>query len=521
MQIIKELMSSQNDKREATLEFYKIADTLASATKYNEPMFEVDDEDEVPDSPEKDALKSKRELAKEKKKKKKAFKSNLKAAEKSGQSFNDIWKLECDVIYADALLVRAIIQLMMNSYLKGGINLRKAWGCYHTLIDIVEKDTEKRIPRELEMCIKFGAGLFYTFLALVPANLMKLLSIIGFISDKDLGEQYLTEVFESNSIRSPHAALILCTLYLFLPTGLGDVNVALDRAKRVLETMNERYPQNTYFFGYSNFYYRKRGDTAPAVNCITVAADNAERVGLVPLLIRYLHADTLFMDQQWKDALQKYLALLDYFKKENITFAYTGQIVLSVAACYVMTGNSKEAMSWIQKVQTMFNPKSKNDSVSPRFAKRVIANPRLLPLSAVYMLYINRDLAHMNNEQGLRVKSEMKRVIEGADLSGPEAENMRDLFFGVIEKGIDNKEEAAKLFKGIISKEKTIPQELMILPFTYYELGELEYRRGDLKKAKELFEKGSKIKGDGNDTLSNRYSIALKQLKRKMEESTK
>ncbi|EPY29727.1 tetratricopeptidedomain 39C [Angomonas deanei] len=520
MQIIKELMSSQNDKREATLEFYKIADTLASATKYNEPMFEVDDEDEVPDSPEKDALKSKRELAKEKKKKKKAFKSNLKAAEKSGQSFNDIWKLECDVIYADALLVRAIIQLMMNSYLKGGINLRKAWGCYHTLIDIVEKDTEKRIPRELEMCIKFGAGLFYTFLALVPANLMKLLSIIGFISDKDLGEQYLTEVFESNSIRSPHAALILCTLYLFLPTGLGDVNVALDRAKRVLETMNERYPQNTYFLGIPTST-TETGDTAPAVNCITVAADNAERVGLVPLLIRYLHADTLFMDQQWKDALQKYLALLDYFKKENITFAYTGQIVLSVAACYVMTGNSKEAMSWIQKVQTMFNPKSKNDSVSPRFAKRVIANPRLLPLSAVYMLYINRDLAHMNNEQGLRVKSEMKRVIEGADLSGPEAENMRDLFFGVIEKGIDNKEEAAKLFKGIISKEKTIPQELMILPFTYYELGELEYRRGDLKKAKELFEKGSKIKGDGNDTLSNRYSIALKQLKRKMEESTK
>ncbi|EPY23651.1 tetratricopeptide repeat domain 39B [Strigomonas culicis] len=416
--------------------------------------------------------------------------------------------------------MRAILQLMMNSYLKGGINLRKAWGCFHSLTTIVEKDTDNRIPYDIKMCVKYGTGVFYTFLALVPANLMKLLSIIGFISDKDLGEQYLNEVFESNTIRSPYAALTLCTLYLFLPTGLGNVEVTLSRAKVILDRMNERFPNNTYFNGYANFYHRKRGETQAAVEAITLADKNAERAGIVPLLIRYLHADTLFMDQNWAGALERYLAILAHLEKTKEKFAYTGQITLSVAACYVMLGNDGEGMLWIKKVNSMYNPKSKNDSNSPKFSNRVIANPAFA-LTGVFMLYINRDLAHMNAEQGRRVMSELNRVTAGKDLSGPEAENMLLLFKGVIEKGCDDTKEALVCLRKIIANEKTIAQDSMILPFTYYELAELEYHKGHMEEAKYLFEKGLKIKGDGNETLSNRYAIAMKQLKRKMQELKK
>ncbi|CAG9578611.1 conserved hypothetical protein [Leishmania major strain Friedlin] len=509
--LVKTLMSSTNEDRERLLDLFKAADSLSTSSKYNDPMFSEDDED---DDREED--KTRKQLKMEKKKNKKVFKARKRDATKGGAYFDQTWKLECDVIYADALLIRSIGQLMMNSYLKGGINLRKAWGCYHSLIQQVEQDIENRIPYELKMCIKYGTGTFYAFLALVPANLMKVLSIIGFISDRDLGEQYLTEVFESNTIRSPFAALVLCTLYLFLPTGLGNVDVTLSRARRVLETMNARYPNNTYFNGYANFYFRKKGEVEPAVRSITLAAENAEKAGLVPLLIKYLYADTLFMNQQWAEALEQYRRILDHLTKTKEKFAYTGQVVLSVAACYAMLDNDKEALVWFKKVDSMYNPKSKNDSNSPRFANRVIANPRLLPLSGVYMLYINRDLAHMNKTQGLRVLAELKRVTKDKDLSGPEAENMYNLFVGVIEKGSENTDAALACMKKIFDNEKTIPSDSMILPFTYYETGEMEYRRGNIERAKELFDKGSKIKGDGNETLSNRYNIAMKQLRRAM-----
>ncbi|KAG5496832.1 hypothetical protein JIQ42_03666 [Leishmania sp. Namibia] len=513
--LVKTLMSSTNEDRENLLDLFKAADFLSTSTKYSDPMFSEDDEGEEDDEDEEEDKKRK-QLKKEKKKNKKAFKARKRRAARGGEYFDQTWKLECDVIYADALLIRSIGQLMMNSYIKGGINLRKAWGCYYSLIQQVEQDTENRIPQELKMCIKYGTGTFYAFLALVPANLMKLLSIIGFISDRDLGEQYLTEVFESNTIRSPFAALVLCTLYLFLPTGLGNVEETLSRARRVLETMNARYPNNTYFNGYANFYFRKKGEVEPAVRSITLAAENAERAGLVPLLIKYLYADTLFMNQQWSEALEQYHRILDHLAKTKEKFAYTGQVVLSVAACHVMLNNEEEALIWFKKVESMYNPKSKNDSNSPRFANRVIANPRLLPLSGVYMLYINRDLAHMNKVQGMRVLAELKRVTQGKDLSGPEAENMYNLFAGVIEKGSENTDAALGYMKKIFDNEKKIPQDSMILPFAYYETAEMEYRRGNMEKAKELFEKGSKIKGDGNETLANRYSIAMKQLRRAM-----
>lgn len=521
--VIRTLMTSTNDEREALLDLFKAADSLASSTKYNEPLFsesesELDSDGE--DNEHSQEVSGGKKTSKgERKKKKKAFKARRKAAAKKGESFDESWKLECDVIYAESLLLRSILQLMMNSYLKGGINLRKAWGHYYSLIQLVEKDVDGNIPQELKMCIKFGTGTFYVFLALVPANLMKLLSIIGFISDKDLGERYLTEVFESNTIRTPHAALVLCTLYLFLPTGLGNVEVTLARVKRVLEAMNERLPENTYFNGYANFYHRKKGETEKAVRSITLSAKNAENAGIVPLLIKYLHADTLFMDQQWAKAKSQYLLVLDHLAKTKEKFAYMGQVVLSVAACNVMLGKDNEGLEWMKKVGSMYNPKSKTDSNSPKFATRVITNPRLLPLSGVYMLYLNRDLAHMNREQGARVRSELERVTAGKDLSGPEAQHMYNLFRGVIEKGCGNTEEAFVYMQKIFDSEKSIAQDSMILPFAYYETAEMEYRRGNYEKAKALFEKGSKLKGDGNETLANRYHIAQKQLKRAMEES--
>ncbi|CCW68210.1 unnamed protein product [Phytomonas sp. Hart1] len=510
--LVKSLMTSTNDDRLVLLDLFKAADHLASFMKHNEPPFSEDDADDegtasgqwghsMINTPHNHS------------KPKKYHHVKKKDAIHHDEAFDYIWKFECDVVYAEALLMRGICQLMMNSYFKGGINLRKAWGCYNSLLHKIEEDKAGKIPKELKMCVKYGTGTFYSFLALVPGNLMKLLSLIGFVSDKDVGERYLTEVFESNTIRSPFAGLVLCTLYLFLPTGLGDVGVALSRANKILESMNVRCPNNTYFYGYANFYHRKKGDVDTAMSSISLALKNSMSVGVSPLLIKYVYADTLFMYQDWSEALKQYLALLDHIQQTKESFTYTGQVALSVAACYVMVGKYDEAMDWMRRVNPMHNPKSKSDVNSPKFALRVIANPRLLPYSAVYMLYINRDLVHMRKEQGERVLSDLKNVLESKDITGAEATNMYNLFVGVIEKGCGNSEVALQYFQKIFDAEKHIPKESMVLPFAYYEAAEIRYRMGNLSEAKHLFDKGHKIKGDGNETLSNRYRIAMKQLK--------
>ncbi|KAG8346888.1 putative Protein of unknown function (DUF3808) [Trypanosoma vivax] len=519
--LVQTLMSSTNESLDALLELYKAADTLCSSCKHANPAFDVGDsgDDDESDGDGQRVSTSAGPLAiskSERKKKKKLYNERRKAAEKAGESFDDTWKLECDAIYAEALFIRAVGQLMMNSYFKGAINLRRAWGLYYKLIQEVERDTANRIPKELAMCIKYGTGTFYVFLALVPSSLMKVLNVIGFVSDRELGERYLTEVFESNGIRSPFAALALCTLYLFLPTGIGKVEETLVKAKRILDAMNERFDKNTHFNGYSNFYYRKRGETEKALEVIKKAAENAERAGMVPILIRYLHADTLFMDLRFEEAKLGYASLLEHLASTRESFAYTGQVVLSLAACYVMLGDDDKALQWIKKVQSMYNAKSKNDANSPKFAARLLSNPQLLPLCGVYMLYINRDLAHMNVTQAERVLRELQRVTAGKEMSNPEAVNMHTLFVAVIQKGCDNVEEAVSGLEKVLANEGRVPKDSMVLPYAYYELGELEFRRNNLERARALLEKGQGLRGDGNETLANRYRIALKQLKQKI-----
>ncbi|SCU68897.1 Protein of unknown function (DUF3808), putative [Trypanosoma equiperdum] len=509
--LVQTLMNSTNETREVLLDQLKEADALASHAKHGDSMFRVG---EVAGNNENLRFISKSQ----RQKRKKEFERRRKAAQKAGEPFDDAWKLECDVIYAEALFMRAVGQLMMNAYFRGGINLRKAWGLYYKLIQQVEADTDDRIPEELKMCIKYGTGTFYTFLAFVPSTVMKVLSVVGFVVDRELGERYLMEVFESDGIRSPFAALVLCTFYLFLPTGLGKVEETLVKAKRILDKMNERYDANTYFYGYSNFYHRKRGEIEQALETIEKAEANAERVGLVPTLVRYLRADTLFMDLRFEEAKQRYTSVIEHLSVTKQSFAYTGQVVLSLAACCVMLGDDNTAVSWLKKVGSMYNPKSKNDANSPKFASRVLNNNQLLPLCGVYMLYINRDLAHMNVNQAERVLMELQRVTTGKDMSSPEAMYMHTLFVAVIQKGCGRTDEAEEGMKKIFANEKSIPRDSMVLPYAYYEMGELEFRRGRIEEAKRLFTKGQSIPGDGNETLMNRYRIALKQLKQKTNE---
>lgn len=530
--MIRSLLNPTNEQREGLLERFKVADGLATAAKYGHPMVSDSSDEETEaaiantvledrvELSERDIKELEKQKAAQRAKDKEAFKKQQKVSQETGAQVDQSWKLECDVIYADALLVRSLVQLTMNSYIKGGLNLRKTWMCYHALLKEVEADKAGAIPQEIVYNIKCGAGMFLCYLALVPAGMMKVLSAIGFISDKELGEQYLTEVLRSDSIRGPFAGLTLLTYYLFLPTALGNVEETLAKAKAILDLMNTRYPQNSYFRGYSNMYHRKRGETAEAVAAMTEATKNAEVGGAVPTLLRYLQGDTYYMDLQFDKARDSYKALLDQLEESGESFAYTGQVVISLAGCYMMMGDPDTAMMWVKRVGAMYNPKSKQDSNSPKYAARVVAEPKLLPLIGVYVLYINRDLAHMKAAHVVKLQECMDRV--AAPKAGqplpPEVQGMYHLFTGVMMKGQGQKQEALDELEKIFVFEKKMASDSMVLPYAYYEIGELEYRNGRLQKAKRLFEKGMSLKGDGHETLANRFNLAMRQLKREMKE---
>ena len=84
-------------------------------------------------------------------------------------------RLQADAIYADALLITALSQLNANQPITGFLNLRKCWGCYRDLLEAIETRGSD-VPPSIVESIRFGTGVFYVFLSLLPEKLIKVCS---------------------------------------------------------------------------------------------------------------------------------------------------------------------------------------------------------------------------------------------------------------------------------------------------------------------------------------------------------
>eukprot|EP01060_Flectonema_neradi_P034325 TRINITY_DN5994_c0_g1_i1.p1 TRINITY_DN5994_c0_g1~~TRINITY_DN5994_c0_g1_i1.p1 ORF type:complete len:590 (+),score=113.24 TRINITY_DN5994_c0_g1_i1:409-2178(+) len=542
LHLIRDLMRSDTSSKETALTLFQNADRLAFAQRNGQGATAAEapppDEDEPDDADQTAILEAAAEDGENEKKS-----SSSKFLQRGWKALGSIgsmgaqaiktatgkanklpedpaalnWKLECDVIYADAMLVRSICQLRMNAYLKGAVNIRKTWGYYQSLLKALELRGSD-INDVVRDNIKYGVGVFYVFLTLVPSGLMKVLSAIGFIRDSELGEQYLMQVFDNGGVRAPFAALVLLTYYLFIPTGLADVSDTLRKAKALLDRTNATYPSNSYFNGYTNFYHRKRGEPEEGLIAIGKAIENSHTGS--PVLLRYLQADTLFMAMRWKEAVEAYESLWSDIKTQDLPFEYSGQLVMTMAAGYMMLGDEPKAKDYMQQVPAVTNPRSKQDANSPKFANRCINESRMLPLAGFHCLYINRDMAHMSKESLLQLEECLVAMEEKHKMSEvPECEAMRLLFQGVIQKVTGRIPEARASWEKITSMEKMIGTESPTLPYGYYELGELEYRQGNLKESKKYFDYGVKLKGEKNDTLTNRYNRAISHLNKAIKEA--
>jgi hypothetical protein len=90
--------------------------------------------------------------------------------------------------------------------------MRKSWKLYEKLLQELQSD--KSAAPEVLDCVKFGAGLFYFIVSMVklfivlnsfmwktPGAFLKILEVIGFVADRDLGVTYLETVSANNGIR--------------------------------------------------------------------------------------------------------------------------------------------------------------------------------------------------------------------------------------------------------------------------------------------------------------------------------
>ena len=132
-----------------------------------------------------------------------------------------------EIVTAELQLMRSLLQIILGLRFRALYNLRQCWYAYYRLEQFLEDEVSlKRCAQNVDCVmtyedlrgrILFGLGFFYMASSLVPASLVPLLRLAGFLMHRQRGKMYLFECVErALGARCSIAAILLAMYHLDL-----------------------------------------------------------------------------------------------------------------------------------------------------------------------------------------------------------------------------------------------------------------------------------------------------------------
>jgi len=434
-------------------------------------------------------------------------------------------EVDMKLVQAECTLWKGLLLLQNNSPVKGGLALRKSWMIYKAIHANIEKG-EKYHQDIRDVCLT-GVGTFYYIMSIMPSTVAKVLTLIGFVQNREQGIAYLHEVFENNGITAPNSALMLAVNYLFVPRALADAHEYIAAYSPLLLRCILQYPEGFIFRFMASQLVKKTGQLEAAGNHLNIALESCKEVNVQPNLFVFELGQSYFQSMNFEKAEEIFQDLI----KVEEDFDFKTFAGLETACCMAFQGRMKEAKDMIDLVPSMVKSKpgridqyitDKLKIIGKLWNKDLNRLEVILKISAFEMLYLRRDLAHMQPEDLQAVREEIKkgraRIKElkaEKDLSDMLAATL--VILAQIERNEGNVEKAEKKFRFVLSIQKSIRYEQQWLAFSNYELGEIMYHKGELKESYDLMKAALKFsKYPFEEILKARTNLAIKQLKKEM-----
>jgi len=170
---------------------------------------------------------------------------------------------------------------------------------------------------EIQEHLRFGVGLFYYIVSLVPGIMLKILQMIGFVGDQDKAIQIMTEIYQNNGLKAPYAAIILMAVYLFLPSALSDISDNLKCVSPIIEFSRKTYPNGAMFNYMCAQYARKTGNGKQAIEHLHDAIKACKEIEVEPNLFQWDLANCHLMCLDWKPAIERLESIIDSTGKKK------------------------------------------------------------------------------------------------------------------------------------------------------------------------------------------------------------
>lgn len=449
--------------------------------------------------------------------------------------------LDCRVVFGDTLYMLAVLQLTRDSKLKGALNMRKSWKVFEESLKVVKDAKDQSLHDEdLVRCLNFGAGFFLFAMSIIPQKFLKLVELVGFRADRDLGLKYIRDCHDAGGVRAPFATIVLLFNNLLLPRGLANPAKYLREADTLIKDSLVKYPEGSLIQVMGSHCARKQCNIDEGIKFMEDAIDNCKSLNAAPLIYKYELANCFAMKLNWAEAAKHFEPLANEEK-----FQVRALCALQLATCYHMMGERDKSTALLTKIPSYVKKNSSVDPIVAHQASRFANNGGWF--SAFELLYIRRDLAKMEQQipeimqllekqaantnalKPVTVDVNSKKGFAGfanklstLSISKPKKEEDHSIddraaylmIKGALLKSAEKVDEAVQCFQEVIRLEPVIKEKYFV-PYCLFELGESLYQKGNLKGAQEAMKKCNNISGyDWEDPLKVRLRVTIDQLKK-------
>eukprot|EP00058_Branchiostoma_floridae_P003654 XP_002589142.1 hypothetical protein BRAFLDRAFT_114239 [Branchiostoma floridae] len=403
-------------------------------------------------------------------------------------------RLERQIIIGDCQLYMAMLTFIkqeLSAYVKGGWVLRKAWKIYNRayrevtdLIAYCEWRTgQKDLPSadtlgRLLGAVSFGFGLFQLTISMIPPSLLKIVNMLGFRVERDIGLKCLKTASKSQDMKAPLATLSLLWYHLvatpFFALGSGGAEQGLCEAEKILRENEASYPTSALFLFFKGRLLRLRCQNEESLAVYNQALEACKDQREIQLLCVYEISWSQLLKLNFAEALSGFQRLKEESRWSQCYYAYLSAI------CYGAQGKIPEARDMFKQVPK-FAQKKRNplELYTVRKAQQFLKAGKknqtreYVMLLALEVLYLWRALPTCDTDDLQKMLQECGKVTDQSLIS------MGFLIEGSIHSILGNRDEAMTCFEAALAKSSSPHQEQHVAPFACYELGVLYLEKAE------------------------------------------
>ncbi|KAK7821596.1 hypothetical protein U0070_014476 [Myodes glareolus] len=440
-------------------------------------------------------------------------------------------ELHAEVCYAECLILKSAIAFIQDdsllNFLKSGISIGSSYQIYKDCQQVLElmPDNQSKTHRHLDGGVKFGLGVFNLMFSLVPPKSLKLLNIVGYSGDREVGLALLHESASEPHINNILSVFTLLFYYNYVRVVVGVERASTSATESLFLIYLEKFPNCVVLKFFRARFSMLNGNFETArlklQECIITQNEWKQIHHLCYWELMWCH---IFL-QNWKQAYNYANLLSQHSRWSKAIYTYSKAILMALLPPNSVNSDN-ESMSTVFLHVDSLRIKFLGSSVP---IEKFIAEKSQRYGTTTGWFTAQPLLEFMYAWSGFRVMSKKIELIsswlsiidKGKDLlnENPNEEygiddmSLLNLLKGLCLKHLGKHLKAEHYFIRVISKEKMLKYDRYLVPYSYYELGMLHYLKGDYASATKNLDYIKNYKDYSMEArLQFRAHIALEQI---------